>query len=165
MSDAVVWRVFNPFRQNIINQDASHFRKLVLIRNNGTTYSDSTSGNFSDPALVSTTLSIVLLDDQGESIKELDTPLTICLAPSINVKKNQEFCLSFYDEDSDQWRCEDKYLTKLSKGGLAQDTRNLLCGKSGHLTDFALLLTGKRQLSSNDSTLSCLVPARLWRVW
>ena len=54
-------------------------------------------------------------------------------------------CLSFYDERKDKWRCEDKCLTTVASKGTPNDStqeESLLCGKTDHLTNFALLLTG-----------------------
>ena len=47
----------------------------------------------------------------------------------------------------DKWRCEDECLTNVAtKGNNAPNTggnqENLLCGQTGHLTNFALLLIG-----------------------
>jgi hypothetical protein len=126
-----------------------------------TVYAGSTIGNpFNGQVLSSAVLNITLSDGQGRSITELDLPLTVCLALSNNTKKDERVCLSYYDEKKGKWRCEDECLTNINnrKNG----TGNLLCGETGHLTNFALLLSGQRggqeedpcQSISRDLTLS-----------
>jgi hypothetical protein len=99
--------------------------------------------------LASAVLNITLLDGEGNSITQLDSPLTICLAISNNTKNGKRVCLSYYDERASQWRCEDKCLTSIppkesnsTNGGTKE---GLLCGQTDHLTNFALLLTGSQE--------------------
>ena len=82
--------------------------------------------------LGSSVIEVTLVDSDGNSISELNTPLTICFVPSADQKRMQ--CLSYYDEDKAKWRCEDECLTKTKEGSL--------CGQTDHLTNFALLFTG-----------------------
>ena len=46
-------------------------------------------------------------------------------------------CLGFFDETASKWACQDKCLNRSVK-----DARGYLCGKTDHLTTFAILLTG-----------------------
>jgi hypothetical protein len=112
-----------------------------------TSLSSPVIGNSQDgQVLASAVLNITLLDSQGNSITQLDSPLTICLALPNSTKKDKRVCLSYYDEHAARWRCEDKCLTNFpqidsnSTGGGTKES--LLCGKTDHLTNFALLLTG-----------------------
>ena len=82
-------------------------------------------------------LSVTLLNSQGSSITHLDTPLTICLVSSSNNSKDN-LCLSYYDEQESRWKCEDECLTTTGK-------EDSLCGQTGHLTNFALLLSGREE--------------------
>jgi hypothetical protein len=112
--------------------------------------------------LASPTLNITLSDGQGNSITQLDSPLTICLVMPNTTKKAERVCLSFFDEIKKKWRCEDECLTNIAtkgandKGGT--EVENLLCGQTGHLTNFALLLVGSDGQdpcqSSKDNTLA-----------
>ena len=110
--------------------------------------------------LVSAALNITLLDRSGNLITRLDSSLTICLALSNTAKKGR-VCLSYFDELKGKWRCEDECLTTIStKGAKANDETtkgNILCGKTGHLTNFALLLIGNDRedpCQSKDNTLA-----------
>jgi hypothetical protein len=114
-----------------------------------TSYSSSPSGNSTNQqVLFGTILNITLLDGQGNAITQLDSLLTICLALPNTTAKGQRVCLSYYDERKDKWRCEDECLTNVVTGdsnaadGEAKGMERLLCGQTGHLTNFALLLVG-----------------------
>jgi hypothetical protein len=93
---------------------------------------------FPDQLLASTILNITLVNAEGQSITQLDTPLTICLSPPNDTKKNENLCLSYYDELKSKWRCEDRCLSSIRKD-------SQLCGQTGHLTNFALLITGRTE--------------------
>ena len=108
-------------------------------------------------------MNITLLDGQGNSITQLDSPLTICLALPNTTKKGEEVCLSYYDERKDKWICEDECLTTSpAKGNRSNEGTSaegyFLCGRTAHLTNFALLLTGNGadscQPDNQDSTLA-----------
>lgn len=62
----------------------------------------------SNQELASSVLNITLFDDHGNSLTQLTTPLTICLALQNGTKKSEKACLSFYDERARKWKCEDK---------------------------------------------------------
>ena len=99
--------------------------------------------NATGQQLLSQILDIVLEDDQG-IITRLDSDLTICLRQENGTKKTERrACLSYYDERKGKWICEDSCLATTKDG--------LLCGKTGHLTNFALLLTGGSNLDSCQS--------------
>ena len=111
-----------------------------------TLYPSGIADNLSNQqALLSTVvLNITLLDGQGNSITQLNSPLTICLALVKEPKKGEKLCLGFFDETKAKWRCEDECLTSVTKGNAKID--NLLCGQTGHLTNFALLVTGSDEV-------------------
>ena len=73
----------------------------------------------------------------------------ICLtseAAALDGGTPQEYCLAYYDEADDEWRCEDP---QLLSGGPAQsvsgDTK-VLCGYTSHFTLFGVM----RKDSPND---------------
>jgi len=74
---------------------------------------------------------ITLQDASGQEITSFDQPLTICLAPEQATTDGA--CLSYYDESTGEWVCQDKCL---------KEENGLLCGETDHLTSFALLLSG-----------------------
>ena len=80
-------------------------------------------------------LDITLVDEDGQAISQLNFELTVCF-PKPEGKKNEQLCLSYYDETRDKWICQDKCLTK------PENKDSLLCGQTDHLTNFALLFTG-----------------------
>ena len=67
--------------------------------------------------------------------------LTICLA-STGSKKDS--CLGYLDESQDppQWKCEDKCLKDNNDNNSTDNNSNYLCGKTTHLTNFAILFEG-----------------------
>ena len=85
--------------------------------------------------LVSSVVNITLVSNEGLPITKLDSPLTICLQRSNSSK--EKVCLGYYDESKAKWRCEDLCLTR-SNG----TDKNSFCGRTSHLTNFALLLKG-----------------------
>ena len=78
--------------------------------------------------LGSTIVDITLTDSFGTKITELDEPITICFNQN---EVNDDSCLSFYNEDTEEWECEDYCLELVG---------DEYCGKTNHLTSFALLL-------------------------
>ena len=107
--------------------------------------SDSISEN-PNQLVASIVLNITLSDRKGNSITQLTTPLTICLALSRPEKKGKRVCLGYYNEYQRKWRCEDECLTSVvtkdTKASRGTKSEILLCGETNHLTNFALLLTG-----------------------
>ena len=87
--------------------------------------------------LESSVVEITLVNDQNTSVTELDYPLTICLPRSTSKGvKSRDICLSFFDTEESEWRCQDECL--IERG-------DLLCGQTDHLTDYALFLSGTGQ--------------------
>ena len=76
------------------------------------------------------------MDSAGNPITQLESPLTICLPRPNNTKKSEKVCLSFFDEKKGEWRCQDECLSTDGK-------EDLICGTTDHLTNFALLLSGR----------------------
>ena len=137
-SGAVVGSLFVP--PNLSNRD-----NTTLIASYGDSGGNATSNG---QILVSIIVNITLLDDQGSSLSQLDSPLSICLVLTNNTRKDDTVCLSYYDENRDWWECEDECLTTISPRRGKDDGRrkgDLLCGTTGHLTNFALLLNGNNQ--------------------
>ena len=98
----------------------------------------------------SSIVDITLTAEDGSDIKDLDVPLTICLAPSTTEKKTAGRCLGFYDTKAKRWRCED---CSLEKGSSAEGQEDLICGETPHLTSFALLLTGQSGQCASDNQM------------
>jgi len=71
----------------------------------------------------------------------LPSDLTICISTGTPVKKSYtdgNACLGYIASSANQWKCEDPCLKKsTSVNGTEQ-----LCGKTSHLTSFAILLSG-----------------------
>ena len=81
-------------------------------------------------------ISVEMFDENGNPITQFDEAFEICIrAPR---EKQNDFCLGFFDESNFDWECEDECPDEISRG----DTE-LMCGKTNHLTNFALLLNGK----------------------
>ena len=116
---------------NLTNQ-ANATLDIVAVTNLPSTFSGQQLGG--------TLLDITLSDLSGNQISQLDQSLTICLAPVNKSKSADRPCLSYFDEKEDKWLCQDRCLTSPSKG-------DLVCGRTDHLTNFAMLLSGK---GSND---------------
>jgi hypothetical protein len=119
------------------------------------TFTTNVPENFSNQRLGGIILDITLTDPEGQLITQLDTPLVICLLQpnSSKINKSKAPCLSYYDEGNSKWRCEDECLSN-------PGNHSLLCGRTDHLTNFALLLSGSSTegdpcvSQSNDNTLA-----------
>jgi len=104
-----------------------------------------------EEGLGSTIVSVILKDAQGRTISQLDEPLMVCLeADSLSLpsmQNSRDVCLSYLDEESGEWRCQDRNLVSTVHG--------MLCGMTPHLTNFALLLGPEGQGSTPqwDTTL------------
>jgi hypothetical protein len=118
-------------------------------------YTPSVPRNFSAQSIAGAILDINLIDSNGVSVTQLDSPLTICLATPNKTKNTKGICLSFYNEAKAKWQCVDRCLTRPD----ANDD-GLFCGQTDHLTNFALLLGGNVgggdpcSSASGDNTLS-----------
>lgn len=81
----------------------------------------------------------------GPSGKTFDEPMSVCLqhAEAGDVDLNNH-CLGFLDEGQDppEWKCEDSCLEDVGD--------NWLCGKTDHLTNFAILLGGEGGSSCDE---------------
>jgi len=109
---------------------------VEFIRNLGAT---------DDVVLGSTIISILLRGDGGELVTSLDEELTVCVEedslPGTSGEAWPNICLSYYDEETGEWICQDHNLHSTGDGQL--------CGTTPHLTNFALLL-GPGQDGSSD---------------
>ena len=85
--------------------------------------------------LASAITDISVLNQAGESITSLDSALEICFEKLEASKGSGSACLGFYNVEMGAWECEDNCLEENKDG--------VLCGKTDHLTSFALLLGGK----------------------
>jgi len=72
---------------------------------------------------------IILKDDFGNSITNINSDVEICM--NDNTIDDDDVCLSYFNEATHQWECQDKCLKQ--KG-------NEYCGTTNHFTSFALLL-------------------------
>ena len=94
-------------------------------------------------------VNVTIFDEFGNSITKFDEPITICLETDI---RGGDGCLSYYDESEARWICQDPCLEDGPNGQK--------CGKTNHLTSFAVLLTGsgmKKECDSEDS-----MPVLFW---
>lgn len=84
----------------------------------------------------SAVVDITLIVD-GQVVTQLSEPLEICLTfpDPLVVPPEQDLCLGYFDVSQQEWVCEDLRLTP-------NDAQGQLCGLTGHLTSFALLLGG-----------------------
>ena len=92
----------------------------------------------SDTQDVKSVILDITLDDNSN---QLGGDVEVCIQPTQSNSNVKELCLGFLDESSKPpiWKCEDNNLKKKSDG--------LLCGKTNHFTNFAILLAG----TSNSS--------------
>jgi len=74
---------------------------------------------------------ITLRDTLNNDISSLPANLEICLT---STSKKEDLCLGYLNEATGRWECEDPCVE--------QDQNGLFCGTTGHLTNFALLLSG-----------------------
>jgi hypothetical protein len=83
---------------------------------------------------------INLRSEDGSVIEDLDRPLTICLTVNPGIGKNGTSgkCLGYFDTKKQKWRCEDCSLKRQT----SKEGQSVICGRTPHLTSFALLLTG-----------------------
>ena len=58
------------------------------------------------------------------------------------ILKIQKTCLSYFDESTQEWKCEDSCLEKNDQGQY--------CGSTAHFTSFAILLQGKKNDCNKD---------------
>ena len=94
------------------------------------------------PEVSSIVLDITVLDTDGNSVTSFDEPFEICF--SAEDVGSDEVCLGFFNADG-EWECEDYCLESSDDG---------LCGKSRHLTNFALLLDSEAGSSARCGSSS-----------
>ena len=110
------------------NSDSENTIEINLVSNiQGQEVQNSNGDNVK---LGNTIVDIIILDQFGNQVTKFSDPLTICLESS---DSNEDECLGYYDTEKKEWICEDDCPEK--DGGL-------VCGKTDHLTSFALLLQG-----------------------
>ena len=66
-----------------------------------------------------------------------DFSALICLTLNERDDNIDDLCLGYYDEDQDEWICEDSCLQETSNQGRIE-----ACGETDHFTNFAILLVG-----------------------
>ena len=108
------------------------------------TFVSNVPSDFSHQRLGGIIMDITLTDSENDQITQLDTPLTLCFERPANfsLSKDKNVCLSYFDEVREKWRCEDKCMANIPN-------RSVLCGETGHLTNFALLLSGNSGETGN----------------
>jgi len=88
-----------------------------------------------DKRIDSSVVEILLVDEYGYPVSHLDENIHICLHP--NEEDNvDDLCLGYWNEETNEWKCQDECLDESSDG--------TVCGTTDHLTNFALLLDGSR---------------------
>jgi len=83
---------------------------------------------------------IRIQDSFGLPVTELSEDVTICLEHEGNV--DDSTCLGFFNVKTNEWECQDSCL---------EQQGNRLCGRTDHLTSFALLLEGNGGQSCSSS--------------
>ena len=78
--------------------------------------------------IVSVVVDVTLISTDGTAVRKFDEDIEICLETD---EDRDDVCLGFLDDDG-RWECEDYCL---------DDSDGSLCGKTDHLTNFALLLS------------------------
>ena len=156
--DPFIYTLTTPSGQVVatlaIPSDLSNQPNTTLV----ISYSPNVPRNFSNSNLGGSILDIHLVDSVGEFITQLDAPLIICLNRPDRPVKNKNACLSFYDEATKKWKCEDECLH-------FRDQNDQLCGETDHLTNFALLLagaSGKNSANNNPCSSSSLDNTLAW---
>ena len=94
-----------------------------------------------DNDIISNTFDIILLDPLGNQIQP-QYEVEICLFVNGTIKSGNDICLGYYEVSSGSWKCEDECLE--------EPNRDLVCGKTKHFTNFAILLTGTDDCGNVD---------------
>ena len=92
---------------------------------------DSSLTTNDDSPLRSAVIDITLVVE-GQIVTELSEPMEICIELPVSGEAPSDLCLAYFDVTSNTWLCEDL--------SLASNGQGQLCGVTGHLTSFALLL-------------------------
>lgn len=82
----------------------------------------------SEGSLGSAVVDLTLTDSQGRTV-EFAGNIELCF--SLTGAAAEFGCLGYYDEECEEWVCEDKNL---------QDKQGQVCGSTNHFTSFALLI-------------------------
>jgi len=93
--------------------------------------------------LGNTIIDVTLQDQFDQLVTQLTDDIVICLEQEGDIDDNA--CLSFFNERTNKWECEDNCLER---------NGNQFCGRTDHLTSFALLLDGSGGGSSGCSSSS-----------
>lgn len=75
-------------------------------------------------------LQLNLFDEDGAELDSFNSDAEICFSVKNDEARSKQ-CLGYFDEDRNRWVCEDPCL---------KENNGLLCGKSDHFTNFAILL-------------------------
>jgi len=78
----------------------------------------------------------ITLSANGNLITQFDDPVEICfdVPPEYNDIEVDEACLSFLNEETGEFECQDKCL---------ETNESQICGKKDHFTSFSILLDGR----------------------
>jgi len=76
-----------------------------------------------------TVIDVSLIDPTGASVQPQGN-VELCFSPKDGNEEDQ--CLGFLNEETNEWECEDECLEK--------DDHGLLCGDTSHFSKFSLLL-------------------------
>ena len=82
-----------------------------------------------DSKIRSDVLTIKIFDSSGNPITNFSESIEICFN-STAIDNEEDYCLSYESKENGNWECEDSCLKKSS---------DHFCGKTNHLTNFALL--------------------------
>ena len=96
---------------------------------------------YDDTTLGSPILELLLFDESGREVTDLDDEVEICLQSNID-PDDDDICLGFLDEE-ENWVCEDPCLEERDEG---------YCGQTGTLTQLFPLLAWKSQSQSQSLT-------------
>ena len=127
------------------NNNNDYFSPLISLSVVETTENDNNL-LLDNTSITSSVVDIHLIGDL--EVKDL----TVCLAT--NSTDTNNYCLGYLDESENppQWKCEDQCLKQQAKSNTADENNNnnnnngtninYLCGKTTHLTNFAILFEG-----------------------
>ena len=88
----------------------------------------------------------ITLSANGNLITQFDDPVEICfdVPPEYNDIEVDEACLSFLNEDTGEFECQDKCL---------ETNDSQICGETDHFTSFSILLDGGGSSCGSDDEL------------
>lgn len=107
---------------------------------------------YDDTTLGSPVLELLLFDQNGRAVTDLEDEVEICLQTTED-SDDDDICLGFLDQD-ETWVCEDPCLEQRDEG---------YCGKTDHFTKFSLLLdTGEGGSNASACTSSSQDNLYIW---